>query len=176
MGRTIIAGAFALGAWWSPGVAAAFERQWHLGAAVGYALAGFPDAASHGFGGGAYATYGITDAFNLRVHFDASIVDIPDPGTSALIYNPVIGAEYVFDTLQWVFYSGVLSGPAFVDIQKGDLLPQWAIEIPLGLNYALSRSFGIGFEAQYRLFLLGADGSPVNNLWAGGRFEYTFGY
>jgi len=156
--------------------AGAFERQWHLGAGVGYVLAGFPEAAASGFGASAYATYGVTDAVNLRTQFDMSIVDIPEPGTSALIYAPSFGMEYVFDTLQWILYGGVLVGPVDVSLQEGPDLWQAGLALPLGLNYQLSRSFAVGIEGQYRLFLFGQEGSPVNNLWAGGRFEYTWGF
>jgi hypothetical protein len=154
----------------------AFERQWHFGASVGYTMLGFPDALASGFGAAAYGSYGVHDAINLRAQFDFAIVDIPDPGLSAMTYMPSVGAEYVFDTLQWIFYVGALVGPVDVSLQDGPDLWQAGLLIPVGLNYQLSRSFAIGFEGQYRLYLFGADGSPVNNLFLGGRFEYTFGF
>jgi opacity protein-like surface antigen len=174
--RHLIAAAAALAAVTGSAPSHAFERQWHVGATVGYSMAAFPNAVASGFGAAGYGTYGINDAINLRAQFDFTIVDIPEPGTSALIYMPALGAEYVFDTLQWILYVGLLAGPVNVSIQDGPDLWQAGLAIPLGLNYQLSRSFAIGVEGQYRLYLFGAEGSPVNNLWAGGRFEYTWGY
>ncbi|MCA9621782.1 MAG: outer membrane beta-barrel protein [Myxococcales bacterium] len=158
----------------APATAAAFEREWHFGADVGYVLAGFSPLAAQGFGAGGIATYGITDAVNLRLGADVAIVDIPEPETSALIYSASLGFEYVLDTIDWVVYAGLLAGPVDVSIQAGDDLWQLGGFVPIGLIYRLGDHFSVGVEGQYRLFLLGPEGSPVNNLFFGARFEYRF--
>ena len=42
------------------GRAAAYEKQWHVGADLGYAAL-FGGTTSHGFGGGLHLAYGVTD-------------------------------------------------------------------------------------------------------------------
>jgi opacity protein-like surface antigen len=165
--------------------AQAFERQWHLGIDFGYALSGFPEAAANGYGGGLHLAYGITDAFNLRLHGDVTVFDLPDPATSALIYNASLGVEYVFDVLTWVPYVGLLVGPVHLAVQDAEdsagvvteNADSWllGVEVPLGLGYQLSRSFTIGVEGRYRLFPFGDETSPTHNLLGLGRLEFTWG-
>lgn len=161
----------------APREARAYERQWHLGADFGYALAGFPAETVSGFGGGAHLAYGITDAFNLRLHADFTAFDLTDPQTSAFVYAAALGAEYVIDVLQWVPYIGALAGPTLVSIREGEDHLHLGVELPLGLGYQLSRDVTVGAEVRYRLFFLGAEEtSPTNGLLALARLEYTWGY
>jgi hypothetical protein len=157
------------------GTAEAFEREWHFGAQVGYALSSFAAGPASGFGAGGLASYGLTDAVNLRVNADVSIVDIPAPGTSALIYTTTAGAEYILDTIDWVVYAGALTGPVNVSVQQGDDLWNLGLVVPFGLHYRFGDHWAVGGEGQWRLFLFGPEGSPVNNLSFLGRFEYRFG-
>jgi opacity protein-like surface antigen len=174
----------ALAAIAAPRGARAYERQWHLGADFGYALAGFPDVTVSGFGGGAHVVYGITDAFNLRLHADFTAFELPDPQTAAFVYSAAFGAEYVLDVLEWVPYVGALVGPVYVVRLDADdpAVPDddhvhLGIELPLGLGYQLSRTITIGGEVRYRLFFLGdEETSPTNGLLVLGRFELTWGY
>ncbi len=166
--------------------AEAFERQWHLGIDFGYALAGFPEAVAGGYGGGLHVAYGITDAFNLRLQGDVTVFDLPEPATSALIYDAAFGVEYVIDILRWVPYIGALAGPVYVARQDAEDSAgvvtehedSWllGLEIPLGLGYQLSRSFTIGLEGRYRVFLLGGGTSPTSSLLGLGRLEYMWGF
>jgi outer membrane protein with beta-barrel domain len=167
----------------APASAAAFERQWHAGLDFGYAVGGFPDAAVSGFGGGTHLTYGISDAFNARLQLDLAAFDLPEPGTSALVWNAQAGAEYVFDVLEWVWYAGILVGGADVSIQAIDDVPESGTDTPtmtidplIGLGYQFNRTFSIGAEVRYRLMLFGEDTSPMNNLFAVTRLEVAWGY
>ncbi len=153
----------------------AFEEEWHVGAHVGYALSSFEVGPASGFGAGVFGSYGITDAVNLRLGGDVSIVDIPPPETSALIYTANAGAEYVLDTLDWVVYAGALTGPVNVSIQEGPDLWSLGFFVPFGVMYRFGDHWAAGGEGQWRLFLFGPEGSPVNNLMFGGRFEFRFG-
>jgi Outer membrane protein beta-barrel domain len=173
--RVVGGGMFALATTLMSQPAAAFEREWHFGTHVGYALSTFAEGTASGFGAGGYVNYGLTDAVNVRLQGDASIVDIPEPSTSALIYTAAVGAEYVLDTLDWVVYAGLLTGPVDVAIQDGENLWQLGAMIPFGLTYRFGEHWAVGGEGQYRLFLFGPEGSPINNLLLGGRFEYRFG-
>jgi len=173
--RPLAAGLGALLVTTTSAPARAFEREWHVGAQVGYALSSFPAGKASGFGAGGLASYGLTDAVNLRINGDVSIVDIPEPETSALIYTATAGAEYMLDTLDWVVYAGALTGPVNVSIQDGPDLWNLGFVVPFGLLYRFGDHWAVGGEGQWRLFLFGPDGSPVNNLSLGGRFEYRFG-
>jgi len=158
------------------GPAEAYERQWHVGLDAGYALTSFPGLLGHGFDAGLHATYGITDAFNLRVHSDVSAMDLPDPATSAVLVNAAFGGEYVFDVLQWVPYIGATVGPNTVLVQKSPTVVRVCLEVPLGLGYQITRNWTIGGELRYRLLLLAnGDISPGNNFLALARAEYAWG-
>ncbi len=174
---TVARWGLALAAVLVPAQAEAYERQWHAGISAGYALTSFPDMLAHGFDAGLHVTYGITDAFNLRMHTDVSAFDLPDPATSAVLVNTAFGGEYVFDILRWVPYIGATVGPNTVLIQKGPTTVRVCFEFPVGLGYQLSRNWTISAELRYRLLLLGngADVSPGNNFLALGRAEYAWG-
>ncbi len=162
-----------------------FERQWRLGIDFGYALAGFPEAAASGYGGGLHLAYGISDTFNLRLHGDVTVFELPDPATSALIYNASLGVEYVFDVMRWVPYIGALAGPVHIAVQDTEdstgvvteNADSWllGIEVPLGLGYQLSRNFTLGIEGRYRLFPFAPETSPTHNLLGLGRLEVVWG-
>jgi hypothetical protein len=165
----------------APASASAFERQWHAGLDFGYAVGGFPEAAVSGFGGGTHLTYGVSDAFNLRLQLDLSAFDLPDPRTSALIWNAQGGAEYVFDVLEWVWYAGLLVGGADVATQgteevEGTDVPVMTIDPLIGLGYQFNRYFSLGAEIRYRLTLFGDDTTPTNNLLVHTRVEVMWGY
>ncbi len=185
LGAVLWAALLGLGAsgWCSE--ALAYERQWHLGMDFGYAIAGFPEATVGGYGGGLHLAYGLTDVLNIRLHGDVTVFDLPDPATSALIYNGALGVEYVVDIMRWVPTLGVLVGPVYVARQDAEAADgevteypdRWlvGVEIPLSLGYQLSRTFTIGVEGRYRLLPFGAEDSPTHNLLALGRLEVVWG-
>jgi len=156
--------------------AAAYERQWHVGLDGGYALAAFPDANRSGFDGGLHATYGLTDAFNLRAHADVSGFALGDPTTRRLFTSGGLGAEYVIDILRWVPYVGVTVGPSVMLREGAPSVAHLGVEIPAGLGFQLSRSWTIGAEVRYRLLLLGDDAvSPSNGFVGLARAEFGWG-
>jgi hypothetical protein len=158
------------------GEASAFERQWHVGLDGGYALGAFPGANVSGFDVGVHGTYGLTDAFNLRLHADLSAFDLPAPRTSALLVNTGLGAEYVIDILRWVPYVGVTAGPNVMLVQDGSTVPHLGVEVLGGLGYQLSRSWSVGGEARYRLLLLGEPTvSPTHGFIGVARVAYAWG-
>ncbi len=163
------------------GVAGAHEKQLHLGLDAGVSTVTFSEElAPAGYGGGAYVAYGLDDMFNLRAQFDLQIYELPEPLTSALIYAPTVGAEYVFDVMQWVLYAGVLAGPANVAIQAEEDRWQGVLQIPFGVKYLLTGSLdspvALGVEGQYRAFLFGPEGSPTDTFAGLLRFEYIFSF
>lgn len=163
------------------GAAGAHEKQLHLGLDAGVSTVTFSEElAPAGYGGGAYVAYGLDDMFNLRAQFDLQIYELPEPLTSALIYAPTVGAEYVFDVMQWVLYAGVLAGPANVAIQAEEDRWQGVLQIPFGVKYLLTGSLdspvALGVEGQYRAFLFGPEGSPTDTFAGLLRFEYIFSF
>jgi hypothetical protein len=169
-----LVGALAVGTW--GGRADAFERQWHVGLSAGYAMGGFSPQLAHGFAAGLHGTYGLTDAFNLRLHSDVSAFELPATDASAVVFNAAFGAEYVFDILRWVPYVGATVGPSTLFRPSESTIVHLGFEVPLGLGYQLSRNWTIGGEVRYRLLLLGpSDVSPMNNFLGLGRAEYSWG-
>jgi hypothetical protein len=154
--------------------AQAVEHQWHFGVDVGYAQLVSPDAP--GMGGALYAKYGINDWINLVAEVSSS----GHPAPSQVIFGGRVGAEYVFDVLRWVPYVGALAGGSTVFTTSTScagaacLSPRLDLEIPMGLDYQVSRSFALG--AVGKIEVLVGVGSPV--MLGGGfaRAEYFFGF
>ncbi len=157
---------------WSK-TAHAFERQWHLGAAGGVVWP--PPAYDVGPAFGAYAAYGISDVFDLKLELVASHHGRGD----ADAVNPISvagGIAYKLDVITWIPYFGLLGGYQFA------LPAPAASDDPLrssplvgffgGLDYGFSRSFGLGLS--YREDLLLASGSFSGILLL--RAEYRWGW
>ena len=168
--------------------AAAYERQWHVGGELGYAMAGFPSGAASGFVGGAHLGYGLNDSFNLRVDLDISgfgVTDalaegeaLPPEGLSshlATLWHGGVGVEYVVDILEWVPYAGLTLGFADV-LQRGVHDPNLAFEIPFGLAYLPIPELSLGVEGRYRLLMLGSDETPTQGLLVMARLEHVWGF
>jgi hypothetical protein len=153
------------------------QRQWHAGVDVGYSLGSFAPGDVSGFLAGLHLAYGVSDAFNLRLQFDMSPYDLPEPATSSFVYQVAFGAEYLIDVLEWVPYVGLVSGPAIVVVQDTGQVIDVAIEPLFGLGYRLSSQFTVGAEVRFRqLFLFAGDTVPAAQFSALGRFEYTWVY
>jgi hypothetical protein len=160
-----------------PARAAAFERQWHAGVDLGYAVL-IGQRVNHGLGGGIHLTYGLTDTFNLLGELNVSV----HPSGRALLTGGGVGVGYVIDVLQWVPYVGVMAG--FYDLASfagscgtEDAVPchsgRLNLEVPFGLDYTVSRSFAVGVAGRYQLLLAT---SPVHAIGAFARVEYIWGY
>src|SRR6187551_1480643 len=81
----------------APEEASAFERQWHAGIGLGYAVVTAGGAQS-GFGGGLHLTYGLSDAFNLMVEGDFTAHR--KSGDWILLPSGSVGLGYVIDILE----------------------------------------------------------------------------
>ena len=164
--------------------AAATEREWRVGADVGYAAAGLPEGTVGGFFGGVHGTYGITDAFNLRLNADTSWYAQPPPATYAVLWSTTAGLEYVIDILSWVPTLGVFAGPAGI-LRKGGQAPgivvedrhetYFALELPLGLGYQVIDELTVGVEGRLRWLLFGTAEAPITSLISTVRAEYVWG-
>jgi hypothetical protein len=164
-----------------PSGAAAYERQWHLGADLGYALQGDSSGLHNGLGGGVHLAYGLNDSFNAMVDVDATY----HPKNKVVLGSATVGAGYVFDVLQWVPYIGLMvggydvfdtSGACGGATQPRCAATHFGAAIPLGVDYQLSRSVAIGGQAKYNFLFLGGAETPVQYLTIFARVEYIWGY
>ena len=156
----------------------AYERQWHAGATFGYTYLAGPDAGYHGLGGALQLQYGITDAFN----FIGEIGATAHPAGKLVVPTASAGIVYVIDILSvvpWVgatagagdiWLTGACGGDSNVPCHHGKL----ALGVPFGLDYQLSRSFALGVQGKYQLFLIGD--SPLHAIGGFAHAEFIWGY
>jgi hypothetical protein len=156
-----------------PRAAHAFERQWHLGGGAGISngkgLTMSPAVT-------AYAAYGLSDVFDARFEVTGrgyALGDDENPHALSI----ATGLVYKLDVLRWVPWGGVYIGyvgyleepRATLPVQRHDL----AIGVGLGLDYAVSRDFGVGVTLRYDDSL----GTPAStNFDALLRAEYRWGW
>jgi outer membrane protein with beta-barrel domain len=166
--------------------AEAFERQQHLGIDGGYSLLKIDGKSTVDSGGGfgVHYAYGISDAFNLSVELQHSIVALnqrlDSPSTPhtfpAYASSATVGAQYVFDVLTWVPYAGLLAGPYLMGggtIDSPKVL--FGAQLELGIDYQLSRSFAVGVAYHEHFVLSDMSTYPVFfNVFA--RVEYVWGW
>lgn len=156
--------------------AAAFEREWHLGVGVGAT-----DLTATGVGWGpevgAHGAYGITDSFDVRL--ESRLALLPVSHRSVDEWRGFLRTEaalaYKIDILRWVPWISVGAGyflafeePLPVqDLRRHDGL----VSGMLGLDYAVSRSFGVGVVGRSAFLFAGS--------WEYGaqlRAEYRWGF
>jgi hypothetical protein len=189
-------GALAALALLAPARAEAYEKQWHVGASLGYVALMGDNPTRHGLGGGLHLTYGLSDAFNLMIeteatgHFGRAAVpaakksdtDIAEQNGAAFT-RAGVGVGYVFDVLQWVPYVGFVAGAADI-INLGPLCGgdgqspchdlRLDLAVPFGLDYSINRSFSVGLGGRYQMLI---SGQPlVHALGVFARAEYVWGY
>lgn len=157
------------------GEARAVEDTFHLGVDAGIATATFPELSVAGFNANLHGLYGVTDAVNLRASFDVSVYELPEPGTSAIMYGGLFGGEYVLDTIDWVLYGGLMAGPVLVSVQDGSDTWQLGAEAPLGVSYLLSERFALRMlEVRIRFQFFGDEASPIDQLMISTGLEVMF--
>lgn len=174
----LLSAAAATAALLSAAPAEAFERQWHAGAAFGYALLTDPGTYP-GFGGRLHLAYGLTDSFNALVELDFAT----HPGGKIFAFGGSAGAAYVIDILQWVPYVGLTVGG--YDLARTTLCGgagepachdgRFAVAVPFGLDYVITREFAIGVAGKYALLIPAAE-FPGSYFTAYARAEFIWGY
>ncbi|HVY31716.1 MAG TPA: outer membrane beta-barrel protein [Polyangiaceae bacterium] len=165
------------GVWLAAAVAAprahAFEREWHLGAAVG-AAGGKSLKVAPALG--AYAAYGVSDVFDVRLEMTLRGYEIA-AGKNPYALSTMAGLTYKLDVLRWVPWAGVYVGylaflgnpPPDFAFKKRDV----ALGVGAGLDYAFSRDFGCGATVRVDDSLAAAGGSSWESLL---RVEYRWGW
>lgn len=155
-----------------PRTASAFERQWHLGAGLGWVVP--KDAYTSGPAVALHLAYGISDMFDARVEVRSSLHDLEAPASSASaeeralgggrnsFSQAMVGLAYKVDVIEWVPYLGVRAGyyrfGATPPLAKFPIGKEYArqggsLGTMLGVDYAFSRSAAIGAEVDYDTLL-----------------------
>jgi hypothetical protein len=162
------------------GHARAFEREWHTGGGIG--ITAYPHYYSTGPAFGANAGYGLSDVFDLKLELLASSHNyIPASRTISQGRVPLslaAGLSYKLDVLQWIPYAALLVGyqhtagaaPWTEPFRRDDALAA----VVLGLDYAVTRNFGLGASVRADLLLTSPDqGEAVTTML---RAEYHWGF
>jgi len=183
--RPIAAGALVVASIGLASPAWAAEREQHLGVDVGGSLLVIGDKSTNDLGGTAmvHYTYGLSDAFNLMVEADYSLVALGQtadgPKTPrdypAWITNANVGIAYVLDVLTWVPYGGILVGGYGLSggtIPGLKVLP--GVELALGLDYRVGPSLAIGVAGRQHLMSETDTYPSFTQLLA--RVEYIWGW
>ena len=146
----------------------AFEREWHLGGGLGAATA-------NGYGLGPavnlYGAYGLSDVFDLRLELAGSRhATVPDP---AVLYGAKLALAYKIDVIQWIPYVAVSAGYLGVTRRVAPFtLGQPTAGLLAGLDYAVTRNFGLGLALTYDYAF--HPGAAYANGFL--RAEYRFGF
>lgn len=153
--------------------ARAFERQWHVGAALGAANG---SGLSLSPAVGVYGAYGLSDVFDVRLEVTArgfKVADELNPNQLAAM----LGLVYKLDVLRWIPWAGVYAGYQGFDAapRKGLAFKQHdaALGMGVGLDYAFSRSFGAGITLRSDSALSRAEATTFDALL---RAEYRWGW
>jgi hypothetical protein len=159
--------------WAAPTTARAFERQWHVGAALGAASGkglGLSPAA------GAYAAYGLSDAFDARVELSARGYDLAKSAHPNAL-SAMAGVAYKLDVLRWVPWAGAYAGYlTFLDtppVGSAFKAHDVALGLGVGLDYAFSRSLGAGATLRFDQALSRSSATSFEALL---RVEYRWGW
>jgi hypothetical protein len=141
--------------------AQAFERQWHVGGGAGVATFAARDVKA-GPLAGIHAAYGISDTFDVRAAWFGSLHHLDDERFS--IGAVTAGLAYKLDVLALVPYAGLQVG--YYRLSSSGARPgslgrhEPGFSADLGLDYAVRRHLGLGFELRFHGFL----SDPLSSL------------
>ena len=140
--------------------ASALEDQWHLGAGAGAGAFAEEDA-TLGPLFGLYSAYGLNDMFDARLE---ALIGVHERHHERFSISGLsAGLSYKVDVIEWIPYFGVQFGVYHLG---GSERPaalgrnELGMSVDLGLDYALSRSVGLGAQVRFHGFL----GDPLASL------------
>ena len=163
-----------------PRSAQAFERQWHVGGGAG--ITAYPHYYATGPALGLNGAYGISDVFDVKLELLGSLSSYTappaKPSESALPWSAVAGLSYKLDILQWIPYGALLVGfqhiggrlPTLDVYRRNDAIAA----VVLGLDYAVSREFGLGASIRTDFLLTSAEHEEAFTPML--RAEYHWGF
>ncbi len=144
----------------------AFEKQHHVGGGIAPGILSVDgDGASPGLGLHAHYAYGLNDTFNFLVEGGATFFPwkqvlptdpkaaIPAPRPN-LVGNLAAGLIYNLDVVKFVPYGGLLLGG--YTLSGGGLdgvTVAGGAQVALGVDWHLSRKFGVGFGVRQHFLL-----------------------
>jgi outer membrane scaffolding protein for murein synthesis (MipA/OmpV family) len=153
--------------------ARAFEREWHLGAGAGVSNGNGLQLSPAVI---AYAAYGLSDVFDARVELTARGYHVgSEQNPNAL--SAMAGIAYKLDVLRWVPWAAVYAGyTTFLSTPRPELSfarRDAALGLGLGLDYAFSRSWGVGVTVRFDEALARTSARTFDALL---RAEYRWGW
>lgn len=160
-------------------LAHAFEGQWHVGGGAGAAgMTGAGFAAGPALG--LHAAYGLSDVFDARFEASFSRHRYQNDDAADVLMTACLGAAYKLDVIEWIPYGGLAVGyhrfltELSPEIGTGPETRGIDLSLIVGLDYAASRSFGVGFQFRQMLYLedLSAATFSIGLL----RAEYRWGF
>ncbi len=153
----------------------AVEGQWQAGLGAGWSSASWRGANYGGLAGGAHASYGLTDAFNLMLELGGSSHDVDARRPNLTLLHGVVGVAYTLDITRVVPYFGLLGGAyraSGVDLAKAET--RFGLQGVLGADYYLSRTWALGAQLQYHFVTGNPTGAPDATVLA--RASYVWGW
>jgi hypothetical protein len=159
----------------------AVEHEHHLGIDAGISMLAMNDRTDVGAGVGAHWAYGLSDAFNLMVEGDWSLVTLGQTGKvpanhPSSLFHAGAGVGYVFDVLRWVPYAGLLVGGfALTGGALGEPKVRPGVTLAAGLDYRITRTWAAGFAFRQHLLVTDMSTYPSFTEFFV-RFERTWGW
>jgi hypothetical protein len=136
--------------------AAAGENEWQAALRLGAGTVNVDGRKPWGIAGGVDVEYGLTDAWALRLSFEASTHDVSKsndmdtrPAGAVRTDAALIGLTYTFDVLRLVPYADVQVGFAQVSGAVVAPLSLLAMELGVGADYFVSRRVTAGVSFHY---------------------------
>ncbi|MBI5535898.1 MAG: outer membrane beta-barrel protein [Deltaproteobacteria bacterium] len=159
----------------------AFERQWHLGADLGWSAVSHKTSIDGqerifgGYGAGGHLVYGLNDTFNAMLEVGVSGHPIYSNRPWMTVASGAAGVSYTLDILRWVPYAGLLvGGYHFSAVGHDKAETKLGFQLALGLDYAFNRSWAMGVQLRYHTFA--DDPFSAHYMTTFGRFEYRWGW
>lgn len=121
-----------------------------------------------------HGAYGLSDVFDARVELRSSLHSRAGKGVGLTVLSQAaVGLAYKLDVIEWVPYFGIRAGyyqfssqPVTPFAERGGMIGAFG-----GVDYAFSRSAGVGFELDYDTLL--PDGGAFAALL---HAEYRWGW
>lgn|SRR5690606_3056728 len=139
--------------------AQAFEKRWHVGGGLG-AVSTSESRLGLGPAVNLYGAYGLDDMFDVKLDlvasdhaFEASFGAVD----RRRIYTGTLGVSYKLDVIDWIPYFGAQLGWLHSDLPEDLELGTsgWLVGGMLGLDYAVTSSWGVGLMNRYQMPLAG---------------------
>jgi hypothetical protein len=122
---------------------------------------------------GVYGAYGLSDMFDLKLDLMATDHAVEGLDERHRTYLATLGLSYKIDVIEWIPYFGVSAGGWRTDLPESIVAEPQDVALGgfLGLDYAVSRSLGLGVVSRVHWLLAG---EATSDLCL--RAEYRWGW